>query len=303
MKKDGAVFTLENEELLIRVERHGAELTRIYDKKAGRDILWEGDPSVWGRHAPILFPFVGKSWEGTYRHGDKTYSITPHGFARDMEFAPVLCDMDECLYRLEDTPKTFEKYPFRFSLEAGYRLEGRSIEVSWRVENRGSEAMYFMIGGHPAFRVPEGKNIYDYTLVFNQEKGQGGDSLDALSYQAPDGEGFREEALAGTLALEAGTVPITKGFFDRALTYIFDREQVKSVGLLVDGFPYVTVSCAGFPYLGVWTMEATHPFVCLEPWYGVCDRKGYEGELKDRDGGVSLNGWNTWERSYTIRIE
>ena len=87
--------------------------------------------------------------------------------------------------------------------------------------------------------------------------------------------------------MEAGTVPITKGFFDRALTYIFDREQVKSVGLLVDGFPYVTVSCAGFPYLGVWTMEATHPFVCLEPWYGVCDRKGYEGELKDRDGVVS----------------
>ena len=54
MKNDGTVFTLENEELLIRVERRGAELSRIYDKRTGRDLLWEADPAVWERHAPIL---------------------------------------------------------------------------------------------------------------------------------------------------------------------------------------------------------------------------------------------------------
>ena len=303
MKNDGTVFTLENEELLIRVERRGAELSRIYDKRAGRDLLWEADPAVWGRHAPILFPFVGKSWEGTYRHGGKAYPMGQHGFARDMEFEPVLCDMDECLYRLADTEETRERYPFRFVLEAGVRLAGRSIEVTWRVENRDSEEMYFMLGGHPAFRVPEGKTIYDYTLTFNQEAGQGGDSLTALRYQAPDADGFREEALAGTLALKEGRVPITRGFFDKALTYIFDEGQVKSVGLLVDGAPYVTVLCDGFPYVGVWTIEATHPFVCLEPWFGTCDKKGYEGELKDRDGVIALAGWSTWEKSYTICVE
>ena len=63
MKNDGTVFTLENEELLITVDRHGAELTRIYDKKAGRELLWGADPAVWNRHAPVLFPFVGKSFE------------------------------------------------------------------------------------------------------------------------------------------------------------------------------------------------------------------------------------------------
>ena len=30
MKNDGTVFTLENEELLITVDRHGAELTRSF---------------------------------------------------------------------------------------------------------------------------------------------------------------------------------------------------------------------------------------------------------------------------------
>ena len=33
MKSDGSIFTLENEELLITVESHGAQLSRIYDKK------------------------------------------------------------------------------------------------------------------------------------------------------------------------------------------------------------------------------------------------------------------------------
>ena len=66
MKNDGTVFTLENEELLITVDRHGAELTRIYDKKAGRELLWGADPAVWNRHAPVLFPFVGKNFEGKY---------------------------------------------------------------------------------------------------------------------------------------------------------------------------------------------------------------------------------------------
>ena len=39
MKSDGSIFTLENEELLITVERHGAQLSRIYDKEADREIL------------------------------------------------------------------------------------------------------------------------------------------------------------------------------------------------------------------------------------------------------------------------
>ena len=295
MKQDGSVFTLENEELLVTIDRRGAELTGIYDKKAGREILWKADPSVWGRHAPILFPFVGKSFEGKYLCDGTEYEIMPHGFARDMEFEPVLCDMDECWYRLKDTPKTYAVYPFHFELEVGHRLTGRVIEVIWRVVNPDSGELLFMIGGHPAFQTPQGKTIYDYTLSFNKERSGAEESAQQLHYLAPNENGYQEERRSGTLQLKDGQVPITKGFFDTALTYMFDDGQVSSVGLLVDGKPYVTVSCGGFPYLGVWTMEATHPFVCLEPWYGICAPDGYAGELKDRPGMQKLNAWGTWE--------
>lgn len=303
MKQDGTLFTLENDELLVTVARRGAELTRIYDKKADREVLWCAEPSVWNRHAPVLFPFVGKCYEGAYVHDGKEYGMTPHGFARDMDFEPLLCDMDECWFRLKDTPETYEKYPFHFEVEIGHRLEGRTIEVMWKVANRDSGEMLFMMGGHPAFQVPEGKNIYDFTFEFNRRGCREGQFTDCLHYLAPNAKGYEKEELQGVLKLSEGRVPLTKGFFDTALTYMFDEAQVSSVSLMVDGSPYVTLECSDFPYLGIWTMEATHLFVCLEPWYGICASDGYKGELKDRRGIISLPGWENWQKSYQIRVE
>lgn len=303
MKQDGTLFTLENDELLVTVARRGAELTRIYDKKADREVLWCAEPSVWNRHAPVLFPFVGKCYEGAYVHDGKEYGMTPHGFARDMDFEPLLCDMDECWFRLKDTPETYEKYPFHFEVEIGHRLEGRTIEVMWKVANTDSGEMLFMMGGHPAFQVPEGKNIYDFTFEFNRRGCREGQFTDCLHYLAPNAKGYEKEELQGVLKLSEGRVPLTKGFFDTALTYMFDEAQVSSVSLIVDGSPYVTLECSDFPYLGIWTMEATHPFVCLEPWYGICASDGYKGELKDRRGIISLPGWENWQKSYRIRVE
>ena len=303
MKQDGTLFTLENDELLVTVARRGAELTRIYDKKADREVLWCAEPSVWNRHAPVLFPFVGKCYEGAYVHDGKEYGMTPHGFARDMDFEPLLCDMDECWFRLKDTPETYEKYPFHFEVEIGHRLEGRTIEVMWKVANTDSGEMLFMMGGHPDFQVPEGKSIYDFTFEFNRRGCREGRFTDCLHYLAPNAKGYEKEELQGVLKLSEGRVPLTKGFFDTALTYMFDEAQVSSVSLIVDGSPYVTLECSDFPYLGIWTMEATHPFVCLEPWYGICASDGYKGELKDRRGIISLPGWENWQKSYQIRVE
>ena len=36
----------------------GAECISL--KKNGLEFLWQANPKVWGRHAPVLFPIVGK---------------------------------------------------------------------------------------------------------------------------------------------------------------------------------------------------------------------------------------------------
>ena len=63
--------TIENSFLKISVSDHGAELTGIYDKTNDREILWQADPAYWKRHAPVLFPNVGRHFEDHYRiNGD-----------------------------------------------------------------------------------------------------------------------------------------------------------------------------------------------------------------------------------------
>ena len=53
-------YTIENEYLRLTVDTHGAEAVSVVNKATGAEMLWCGDPAVWGRHAPILFPYTGK---------------------------------------------------------------------------------------------------------------------------------------------------------------------------------------------------------------------------------------------------
>jgi len=58
------------------------------------------------------------------------------------------------------------------------------------------------------------------------------------------------------------------------------------------------------PLFGLWSPAGMGaPFICIEPWYGRCDRAGFAGELKDREYGNSLAQGEKFEKSYTIAIE
>ena len=128
------IRTMENERLLVAVSDHGAELCRIYDKKNRREVLWNADPAFWNRHAPILFPFVGKVRGGCYRHEGRTYEMkTQHGFARDMDFTCTEETPAAVTHRLCASAQTLEVYPFAFVLTVTHRMEGNTLRVEWQV--------------------------------------------------------------------------------------------------------------------------------------------------------------------------
>ena len=60
-------FILENENLRVTVESHGAELVSVVNKQTGAEMLWQADPAVWARHAPVLFPYCGRLKDGAFR--------------------------------------------------------------------------------------------------------------------------------------------------------------------------------------------------------------------------------------------
>lgn len=80
---------IENEFLVATIAEDGAELISLKSKKNNIEYIWQGDPAFWGRHAPVLFPVVGRLKEDQYTYANQTYPMSQHGFARDSLFEVV----------------------------------------------------------------------------------------------------------------------------------------------------------------------------------------------------------------------
>ncbi len=280
---------IENDLLRVTVSDAGAELISVFDRERNAERIWTGDPAVWNRHAPILFPFVGKVTEGKYRVGDREYPMkTQHGFARDMDFECVGETPDSVSHRLSASDWTRERYPYEFSLTVTHRLEGKSLLVSWLAENNGGERMYFAIGGHPGFLMPEGVKKEDCRIAFP--------GAASLRYRNVNKAGFALPDLK-TLSPEDGSAPYGEDIPD---TWIFEDGQVKEVGILLpDGKPFVTLRCAAFPMLAVWANPAG-PFICLEPWFGRTDDEGFRGTIDQKKDIQSLEKGEKKEYGYSV---
>lgn len=293
------VRMIENELIRVAVCDHGAELFSLYDKMEDREVLWQADPKYWSRHAPVLFPFVGKCTGGHYIHDGKQYQMGQHGFARDMEFAFAGQTENSITHVLKSTEETFAKYPFHFELKITHVIDGKKLMVQWEVKNTGDDKMYFSIGGHPAFNVPvrPGEKKTDYFVTFGENDTTLPYLRVDLSCAAADIENPK------TLVLEEHKLKITEDLFEQD-ALIFDEHAVKKAGLAFpDGTPYVTMTCEEIPSFGVWSMPMPDtPFVCLEPWIGRCDNKGFQGELKDKYGVQSLEAGKIFHAQYEIEL-
>ena len=101
---------LENNNIIIEVNEHGAELNKLFSKKHNLDYLWKGDSKYWGRKAPVLFPIVGKLKDNKTVIDGETFSMGQHGFARDSEFSLVNVTEKSLTYSLlsnDETKRSF----------------------------------------------------------------------------------------------------------------------------------------------------------------------------------------------------
>ena len=291
------MHTIENEELRVMISDHGAELSGIFDKKNNREVLWNADPKYWKRHAPVLFPNVGRLYKDTCLIGGETYTSGQHGFARDMEFICVEEKENSVTHLLEATDATKKAWPYEFQLYITHTLNGRDLTVTWKVVNKDQETMYFTIGAHPAFNVPVLQDTVQsrYHLTFSGQK--------ELTYCLLHPEyATAMPDQPHTLSLENGTCLIDEHMFDEG-ALIFDDGQIKKAGItLPDGTPYVEISCEGFPNFGIWSAIGA-PFVCLEPWMGRCDNTGYDKELSQKPNINTLKPKEVFDKSYVISVK
>lgn len=294
-----AVF-LENEKLKVKVNCHGAELQSIYGKEKELEYLWNADAKFWNRSSPVLFPFVGSLKNKKYTHNGKEYAMGQHGFARDMDFEVISQSENEVWFSVKDTEDTYEKYPFHFVLEIGYRLEQSEITVMWKVKNVNDDEMHFSIGAHPAFCCPlhEGEKQADCYIGL---KDQAGNKVEQFVNKLLASAGLTSTRTE-IREYKDGLIPITEDLFDID-TLIIENDQVKRVALLDSNKEeYIAVEFDA-PIVGIWSPPGKcAPFVCLEPWYGRCDCEEFNGELKDREYGNTIAAGEVFKAEYKIII-
>ena len=286
---------IENENLKVTIADHGAEVRSIIRKSDNTEMMWQADAAYWGRTSPVLFPLVGNYYEKKSVYQGKTYELGQHGFARGMDFVLVKEATDELIFSLKDTEETLQKYPFHFELQIRYVLQGTTVQVRWTVKNTNDETMYFSIGAHPAFNC----DLDTYRLRF-EKNGVPCDSLTA-NIIANDGSGCLSDETE-KLQLQDGLLTMSDELFAKD-ALIIEKQQADVVTLVnPSGDAVVSVACST-PLFGIWSPVGKHaPFMCIEPWYGRCDRVGYNQKLEGREYGNVLAPADEFHGGYEMRF-
>jgi len=282
---------LENEHLKASFATKGAELQSLISKKDGINYLWNGNSEYWGKFSPVLFPIVGGLKNNIYHLNDKTYQLSRHGFARDMDFQVNQISTTEIIFKLVQTDETLKVYPFQFVLQLRYKLSGSSLSCTYQISNPSGFPLLFSIGGHPAFATPVNNEVSysDYYLQFNKDS--------ELTFHQITQDLIDPKTL--TLPLTEGKLPLQHElFFEDALVFktlksdcITLRNNKNEHGL---HFKF-----KDFPFFGIWAAKNAN-FVCLEPWCGIADSVNHQQDLQKKEGIIELAPLENWSRSWEI---
>ncbi|MCP1123244.1 aldose 1-epimerase family protein [Bacillus sp. 3103sda1] len=286
--------TIQNEKMIVSISEKGAELQSIRLKEDRTEYMWQGDSKYWGRRAPILFPIVGRLVDNTYYVDGKSYSLTQHGFARDLTFTIKEQSESKITYVVTSNEETLQNYPFAFELLVSYELHETSVYVTYEVINPNTKEMYFSIGGHPGFNCPllSNESFTDYYLSFS--------TLEHLETSVLEGPFLSKNKLI--VAEETTKLPLTYDLFKND-ALIFENMNKNEIAIRSHKHnKFIKVAFEGFPFVGVWTPGDGAPFLCIEPWYGIADEVEPVKDFTEKKGIQMLKANETFTCRYSITI-
>lgn len=289
------MITIQNDSLQLLVSTHGAEMKSLKDTFTGQEYLWQGDPQYWSGTSPILFPCVGGLWNGVYRHRGRTWELPRHGFVRHREWTVVETAPSSVTLTYTLHGDDLRYYPFLSRVGVTYRLEQRKVITEFTVENLGNVTMHFQLGGHPAIQLP------DFDL---NEPVSGFISLEntAHSLLRAAEQGCTQADRHPIPRLKNGHIPLCQDTFAHE-ALIFDQNQLRAATLLRrDGHRLARLESEAPVWLFWSPQNRPVPFVCIEPWYGLCDPIGFEGTLEQRPYINRLAGGECWHGGYTLEV-
>jgi len=280
-------YTIQNDQLRLTVDTHGAEPVSVRNAE-GQECLWCGDKAVWGRHAPILFPYTGKLTGGALTVGDKQYPGGQHGFARDMEHTFVSQSGTKLVLELRESEETLKKWPFAFVLRSTFELEGNTVHHTLTVENPGQAPLQFGIGYHPAFAIPfdDAHGTTDYEFRF--EALESPLCVSARPNGLLNGESYY-------LARNTKTIPLTDELFANDSHCMLNLKSRTLAIVEKDTGRKISCNIEGYPYVLIWSAPAKPVrFVCIEPWHSLPGEEGASQLWEERPCAARLQKGESW---------
>ncbi|MGC4039345.1 MAG: aldose 1-epimerase family protein [Flavobacterium sp.] len=280
--------TIANSNLTAIINHQGAELISLQKNNSKREYIWEGKPEFWGKHSPVLFPIVGTLKNSSYIHNGKNYQLPRHGFARDMVFTLMQKTDNEAIFSSQSDEQTKKLYPFEFELLLFYKLNDSDLTITYQVVNKGHETMFYSIGGHPAFALPD--EFENYKLQFEPNE-------NLVSYQL-ENDLLSDKTIK--IPLAENRLPLSYSLFEKD-ALIFKELKSKQIRLLEKGNAILNFKFNDFPNFGIWTKIGA-PFICLEPWLGYSDLSGATGNLSEKEGIQPLESNTSNQHSFSVEI-
>ena len=287
-------YTIQNSILKVVISSKGAEIQSVKDRHNGYEYMWQADPNVWDRHAPILFPIVGRLKNDEYTYKGKTYHLGQHGFARDQEFEVEHQTNESITFLLKDNAETRAVYPFKFELRVNYNLLNNLLEENFSVINKSDSEMIFGIGGQPGFNVPVDENTKKEDFYFSTKP-----SIARVKIPL---KGSYLDWANRSLASTDSLISLSDELFKNDALIFQLKGHSNKISLRTDNSPFhVNVWTRDAPYVGIWSQyPKTANYVCIEPWWGIADRNDADGKLEDKLGMNHLKAGEQFQAGFSM---
>ena len=288
-------YSISNDKLKVEILKRGAEICSIKSQKTGKEYIWEANPDIWGRHAPILFPIVGALKNNQCTIDGVKYTIPKHGFIRDNNSAKLKNKTNNKLnLQLDYSEKTLKIFPYKFRFNICFQIKDNKLIISNIVENLDSKTMLFALGAHPGFKCPfnTDEKYEDYYIEFEHKENAATSILSKKGLITKD----TKQILNDTTKL-----PLSTDMFNNDALMFKDLKSRKVSLKSHKTEEKITIEYKDFPYLGLWA-KPNAPYICIEPWIGINDYEDSNGDFSKKDGIINLPENKIFEAQYSIQI-
>ncbi len=290
------MYTIENEHLRVSVTENGGSLTSIYDKENNKELLYQPDERSWQGQDVVIFPFVARLKNGSYKAEGADYSMKNHGLIRYNKLSLYKKSDDSIILYFDSNDDTLKQYPYRFHFEIKYQLTGYLLSIKYKITNTDTKNIYYEFGGHPAIKASGYENVDGFE--FDNTKIEFESSLELNRYYLDETGSLITGKSINKLPRE---VYLNKKMISDAKTLIFDAKDINNVILVTNGYAF-KFDTSEAEILAIWTDPHFGDYICVEPWWGIPDIINPNPELKDKPLMHSLKPAESEEKGYSIVV-